>query len=61
MSTLVLNNDSISVSLESDHLVIRQHNKEGVPETLPIKDVERVIVIGKPAITFPVLARFMDR
>ena len=61
MATLVLNNDSISVSLESDHLIIRQHNLEGLFETLPIKDVERVIVIGKPAITFPVLARFMDR
>lgn len=61
MATLVLNNDSISVSLESDHLIIRQHNQEGSFDTLPIKDVERVIVIGKPAITFPVLARFMDR
>ena len=61
MATLVLNNDSISVSLESDHIVVRRHDIEGAAETLPVKDVERVVVIGSPAITFPVLARFMDR
>ncbi len=61
MATLVLNNDSISVNLESDHLIIRQHNIDGDFQTLPVKDLERVIVIGKPAITFPVLARLMDR
>lgn len=61
MATLVLNNDSISVGLESDHLIIRQHNIAGDFQTLPIKDIERVVVVGKPAITFPVLARLMDR
>ena len=61
MSTLVLNNDSISVSLESDHIVIKRHDMETAAETLPVKDVERVVVVGSPAITFPVLARFMDR
>lgn len=62
MATLVLNNDSIAVNLESDHLIIRQYNIEGDGfQTLPVKDIERVIVIGKPAISFPVLARLMDR
>ena len=61
MATLILNNDSISVSLESDHIIVKRHNTESAAQTLPIKDVERVVVIGQPAITFPVLARFMDR
>ena len=61
MATLVLNNDALSAALESDHIVIRRHGVETVTETLPVKDVERVVVIGRPAITFPVIARFMDR
>ena len=61
MSTLVLNSDSISVSLESDHIVVKRHDVESVAETLPVKDIERVVVVGRPSITFPVLARFMDR
>lgn len=61
MATLVLNNDALSAELESDHIIIKRHGVETVTETLPIKDVERVVVLGRPAITFPVLARFMDR
>ena len=61
MATLVLNNNAISVSLESDHIIVRRHDMETSVETLPVKDVDRVIVIGRPSITFPVLARFMDR
>ena len=61
MATLVLNNNSLSVGLESDHIVIKRHGVETVTETLPVKDVERVVIIGRPAITFPVLTRFMDR
>ena len=61
MATLVINNDSISVSLESDHIIVKRHDAESASQTLPIKDVERVVVVGRPAITFPVLARFMDR
>lgn len=61
MSTLVLNNDSISISLESDHIIVKRHDIGSVAKTLPVNDIERVVVIGSPAITFPVLARFMDR
>ena len=60
MATLVLNNDSISVSLESNHIMVKRHNVDSPVETLPVKDVERVVVVGRPAVTFPVLARFMD-
>lgn len=59
MSTLVLNNDAMSVQLESEHLIVTQHKTEE-RQTLPLKDVERVLVLGRPALTFPVLVKFMD-
>ena len=49
MSTLVLNRNSISVNLESDHLLIRDHLPDGSErslQTLPIKDVDRVLIVG---------------
>lgn len=64
MATLVINRNSISLNLESDHLVIHRHLPEGDEperETLPIKDLERVFIIGTPAISFAVIARLMDR
>lgn len=64
MATLVLNRNSISVHLESDHLVLRRHlpqEEEPEVETLPVRDVDRVLVIGSPAVTMPVLTRFLDR
>ena len=45
MATLVLNRNSISVKLESDHLVIHRHlpqEDEPEMETLPVRDVDRV-------------------
>lgn len=64
VATLVLNRNSISVKLESDHLVIHRHlpqEDEPEMETLPVRDVDRVLVVGAPAVTMPVLARFLDR
>ena len=58
---MILNRNSISVNLESDHLVIHRHlpqDDEPERETLPICAVDRVLVIGTPAISMPVLARF---
>ena len=60
MSTLVLNRDSLSVRLEANHLVIREHADGGSFRRMPLVDVERVIVVGQPAITFPVFAKLMD-
>lgn len=59
MATLVLNSDSMSVQMESDHLVITRHDNEE-RQTLPLVDVERVVVLGRPALTFPALVKFMD-
>ncbi len=60
MATLVLNRDSISVKLESNHLVVHDHADEGSFRRVPLVDVERVVVVGQPAITFPVFAKLLD-
>ena len=60
MSTLVLNRDSISVKLESDHLLLHEHANGGSFVRVPLVDIERVIVVGEPAITFPVMAKLLD-
>lgn len=60
MSTLVINKASISVKLEANHLVLHDHADGGPLQRVPLVDVDRVIVVGQPAITFPVLAKLMD-
>ena len=61
MATLVLNRNSLSVKLESEHLLIHEHADGGGFSRLPLVDVERVVVVGQPAISFPVLAELLDR
>lgn len=60
MGTLVINRKSLSVKLESEHLVVHDH-VDGSVRDIPLVNVDRVIVCGEPAITFPVLAALMDR
>ena len=60
MATLVLNRSSISVNMESNHIVIHDHAGDGGFQRLPLVGVERVIVAGQPAISFHVLAKLMD-
>ena len=60
MGTLVLNRQSLSVKLESEHLVVHDH-VDGSLRRVPLVNVDRVVVCGEPAITFPVLAELMDR
>ncbi len=64
MSTLVLNRDSLCVALECDHLVVRDHDDSGSGKFLrrvPLVDIDRVTVVGRPAISFHALARLMDK
>lgn len=62
MATLVFNRDSIGVSLESHHLIVRDHADLAKPiQRVPLVEVERVVVVGRPAISFHVLAELMDR
>ena len=60
MATLVINRNSLSVKLETNHLVLHEHADGGSFQRVPLVDVERVIIVGQPAITFPVLAKLMD-
>lgn len=60
MGTLVLNRKSASVKLEGEHLVVHDH-VDGSLQRVPLVNVDRVIVCGEPAVTFPVLAALMDR
>ena len=60
MSTLVINRQSVSVKIEANHLVLHEHADGGSFARMPLVDIERVIIVGQPAITFPVLAKFLD-
>ena len=60
MSTLIINKQSISVKLEANHLVLHEHAEGGSFQRVPLVDIDRVIIVGQPAITFPVLAKLMD-
>lgn len=62
MQTLVIGKSSVSVKLEADHLIIHDHAvKDMVPVKVPLVDIERLVVSGQPSISFPVLAKMMDR
>lgn len=62
MRTLVLSRNSLSVSLEGEHLVIRDHANESAGlSRVPLADVERVVICGQPSVSFPALAKMLDR
>ena len=61
MGTLILNDASASVRLEGEHLVVHSHVAPGAASRLPLASIERVLVVGRPAIAFPVLHAFMVR
>lgn len=61
MGTLILNDASASVCLEGEHLVVHSHAAPGAASRLPLASIERVLVVGRPAIAFPVLHAFMAR
>lgn len=64
MATLILNNNSISVRLESEHVEIHRHapaKNQPEHETMPLRNISRVLVVGTPAISMPVFAKFLDR
>ena len=61
MGTLILNDASASVRLEGEHLVVHSHAAPTAASRLPLASIERVLVVGRPAIAFPVLHAFMVR
>lgn len=62
MGTLILNGRALGVRLEGAHVAVTRHDAPAVPaEHVPLAAIERVVVVGRPALTFPVLAAFMER
>ena len=65
MPSLILGSDTLSVRLNSRRLeVVRHDHKNPQAETVrtdvPLHDLDRVVVIGQPSLTTPVLAELMD-
>ena len=62
MRTLILSKSSLAVSLEGEHLVVRDHANDQVgAQRVPLAEVERVVVCGQPSVTFPVMAKLLDK
>ncbi len=62
MATLILNRRSLSVRMEADHIVVRDTADPGAAaSTVPLAKVERVLIVGQPAVSFPVLVRLMEK
>ena len=63
MPPLILSGDTISVRLESKHLEVIRWAEKGVREEARIKvpmiDIDRVVLIGRPNVTIAVLQRLM--
>lgn len=64
MPSLVITMDTVSVRLESQHLELVKHAESGeandfVRVRVPLYDIERVVIVGRPIITMPVLQKFM--
>jgi CRISPR-associated protein Cas1 len=65
MPSLVLTSDCLSVRLESRRFDILRRNPLApddppVRTQVPLHDLDRVVVVGQPAVTMPVLAELMD-
>ncbi len=63
MPSLILSGNTVSVRLESKHLeVIRRPEEKGDPYDrirVPLFDIDRALVIGRPVISIPVLQKLM--
>lgn len=65
MPSLVLTSDTLSVRLQSRRLEVLRHNhtKRDAVTTrteVPLFDLDRVVIIGQPSVTIPVLTELMD-
>lgn len=66
MPSLVITSDTVSVNLESRHIELLRRNssdngKRGTRIMVPLFDLERVIICGRPNISVPVLQRLMKQ
>ena len=63
MPSLVITRDTVSVRLRSERLEIIRHSEADADSLdrleVPLHDVERVVICGRPSITLPVFHRLM--
>ena len=63
MPSLILSGDTLSVRMESRHLEVirRADDRYDRPERMrvPLHDIDRVVIAGRPLVTIPVLQRIM--
>ena len=64
MPSLVLTGDTLSVRLESKHLEVQRKEApdgalSGGQMRVPLHDLDRVVIVGRPNVTMPVLQRLM--
>lgn len=65
MASLILTSDVLSVRLESRRLEVVKRIGDGPnppheKRTVPLHDLDRVVAVGRPSITIPVLIKLMD-
>ena len=64
MPSLVITRDTVSVRLQSEHLELIRHLESGADgldrSVVPLHDVERVVICGRPIVTLPVLHKLMS-
>jgi len=66
MASLILTKDVLSVRLASRRLEVIERISDGPhakheKRTVPLHDLDRVVAIGQPSITIPVLTKLMDK
>ena len=63
MPSLVITRDTVSVRLRSERLELIRHSEAGTDSLdrldVPLHDVERVVICGRPSITLPVFHRLI--
>ena len=65
MPTLIIDGDCLRVTAESKRLTIikttvdEDGNSSRIYSKIPLHDIERVVIVGRPVITIPVLQRLM--
>ena len=64
MPSLGINGDTVSVRLSSKHLELVKRDPDSerafINKKVPLFDIDRAIVIGRPIVTIPVLQRLMS-
>jgi len=64
MPSLILTCDTSKVTVESKHIIVEKRDENGKTASkthVPIFDIERVLIIGRPYVTIPTLQRIVKK